>query len=111
MTVVMGVVAPLSVANLPQDTSRFVRAGAWVIAVGFLGFMAWAALAPLDQGVPVPGTMMVEGQRKTLHHPTGAQVERSFGERRGCCSGWPVVDTNERYANSQPGGKPAFAVG
>lgn len=102
MTVVMGVVAPLSVANLPQDTSRFVRAGAWVIAVGFLGFMAWAALAPLDQGVPVPGTMMVEGQRKTLHHPTGAQVERILvKEGDTVAAGQLLIQMNDTQIRSQ----------
>lgn len=102
MTAVMGAMESLSVANLPQDVNRFVRAGSWVIAVGFLGFIAWAAFAPLDQGVPVPGTMMVEGQRKTLHHPTGAQVERILvNEGDAVTAGQLLIQMNDTQIRSQ----------
>ncbi len=102
MTAVTGAMESLSVANLPQDAGRFVGAGIWVIAVGFLGFITWAALAPLDQGIPVPGTMMIEGQRKTLHHPTGAQVERILvSEGDAVTAGQLLIQMNDTQIRSQ----------
>ena len=43
---------------------------------GFVGFIGWAALAPLDKGVAVSGKVMVSGHRKTVQHPAGGIVER-----------------------------------
>jgi protease secretion system membrane fusion protein len=31
------------------------RIGLWALAIGFGGFLLWAALAPLDEGVPSQG--------------------------------------------------------
>lgn len=65
----------LLTTHLPQDASPYLRKGWWVIGLGVAGFLCWASLAPLDKGVPVSGTLIVEGHRKSLHHPTGGQVE------------------------------------
>lgn len=61
--------------HLSQDATPYLRRGWWVIGLGVAGFLCWASLAPLDKGVPVSGTLIVEGYRKSLHHPTGGQVE------------------------------------
>ena len=37
-------------------------------------FMVWATTAPLDGGVNVPGTVVVQGNRKAVQHPTGGVV-------------------------------------
>jgi protease secretion system membrane fusion protein len=50
---------------------RYVRLGWAVILVGLVGFFLWAGLAPLDKGVPVPGTVMVSGHRKAVQHVSG----------------------------------------
>lgn len=50
---------------------RYVRLGWAVIWVGLVGFFLWAGLAPLDKGVPVPGTVMVSGHRKAVQHVSG----------------------------------------
>lgn len=61
--------------QLNTDESRFVRLG-WLIAgVGVVGTLLWAAFAPLDKGVPVQGTVVVEGYRKEVQHPTGGIVD------------------------------------
>src|SRR5262245_43252561 len=60
---------------LKLDIAHHTRIGWWVIGVGLLGFVLWAALAPLDKGVPVPGTVTVTGNRKTLQHPGGGIVD------------------------------------
>lgn len=47
-----------------------------LVLVGFGGFLLWALLAPLDQGVPMSGTLVVSGNRKTIQHPEGGIVEQ-----------------------------------
>jgi HlyD family type I secretion membrane fusion protein len=58
------------------DYGKAVRLGLWVLLVGFGGFLAWAALAPLDEGVPAPGVVSVESKRKRIDHLNGGIVER-----------------------------------
>lgn len=63
--------------QLPDaDYGSAVRLGLWVLVLGFGGFMAWAALAPLDEGVPAPGVVAVESQRKRIDHLNGGIVEK-----------------------------------
>lgn len=57
------------------DPGRFVRAGWWLLTIGFGTLLAWSALAPLDQGVPLSGTLTVAGHRKTVQHQTGGTVD------------------------------------
>jgi len=45
------------------------------VAVTFLLFLAWAMTAPLDAGVVVSGTVVVQGSRKAVQHPGGGVVE------------------------------------
>lgn len=51
------------------------RIGLWVLAVGFGGFLLWAALAPLDEGVPAAGTVAIDTKRKAVQHLTGGIVQ------------------------------------
>lgn len=61
---------------LQLDDTRYSRLG-WLLMIGgFLGFLGWAALAPLDKGVAVSGKVMVSGHRKVVQHPSGGIVER-----------------------------------
>ncbi|MDQ0977414.1 HlyD family type I secretion membrane fusion protein [Pseudomonas synxantha] len=61
---------------LALDDQKYSRLGWWLVLGGFAGFLGWAALAPLDKGVAVPGKVMVSGHRKTVQHPAGGIVER-----------------------------------
>jgi protease secretion system membrane fusion protein len=45
-----------------------------LIAIGV--FIVWALWAPLDNGVHVSGTVMVQGNRKAVQHPQGGVVEK-----------------------------------
>jgi protease secretion system membrane fusion protein len=47
----------------------------WCWPSGFGGFMLWAALAPLDQGVPASGQVVVTGNRKTVQNLGPGMVE------------------------------------
>lgn len=87
---------------LPQDSRLYQRAGWLVIMLGFAGFLLWAALAPLDKGVPVSGMVIIEGQRKTLHHPTGAQVEKiHVSEGEAVKAGQLLIQMNDTQLRAQ----------
>ena len=60
----------------PADTGRAARVGLWALGLGFGGFLLWAALAPLDEGVPAQGTVMVDTKRKTVQHLSGGIIKR-----------------------------------
>ncbi|CAM5423169.1 HlyD family type I secretion periplasmic adaptor subunit [Pseudomonas fragi] len=61
---------------LQLDDTRYSRLGWLLMLGGFLGFLGWAALAPLDKGVAVSGKVMVSGHRKVVQHPSGGIVDR-----------------------------------
>lgn len=56
------------------DDRRYSRLGWLLVLLGFGGFMLWAALAPLDQGVPAPGKVMVSGNRQAVQNLVGGVV-------------------------------------
>ncbi len=57
------------------DTGAVARMGLWVLGVGFGGFMLWAALAPLDEGVPTQAAVSLDSKRMSVQHPTGGLVK------------------------------------
>ena len=61
---------------LSLDEHRPGRVGRWRVLAGFGGFLLWAALAPLDKGVPVSGSVMVAGSRQAVQPPTGGVIEQ-----------------------------------
>ncbi|TRZ57059.1 MAG: HlyD family type I secretion periplasmic adaptor subunit [Rhodocyclaceae bacterium] len=63
---------------LPTDTAQPARIGLWVLGVGFGGFLLWAGLAPLDEGVPTPGMVTIETKRKAVQHLSGGIVKQVF---------------------------------
>jgi membrane fusion protein, protease secretion system len=61
--------------DVNTDTQPYIRLGWWVIVLGIGGFSVWAALAPLDKGVPLSGTVTVSSSKKAVQHLTGGVVE------------------------------------
>jgi protease secretion system membrane fusion protein len=61
--------------RLQTDTGRVARIGLWVLGAGFGGFVLWAGLAPLDEGVPTTGTVSIDTKRKPVQHATGGTVK------------------------------------
>jgi len=57
------------------NPGRSIRWGAWLLVAGFVSFLVWAALAPIDEGVPAPATVMVDTKRQTVQHLTGGIVK------------------------------------
>jgi len=51
-----------------------IRLGLTVAAVFFIGFIGWAALAPLDAAAYADGRLSVIGQRQTVQHREGGVV-------------------------------------
>jgi protease secretion system membrane fusion protein len=56
------------------DTKSPIRFGFWVLIVGFGGFLLWAGLAPLDEGVPCGGMVSISTKRKVVQHLHGGTV-------------------------------------
>ncbi|MCT9809034.1 HlyD family type I secretion periplasmic adaptor subunit [Acidovorax sp. Be4] len=57
-----------------DDGGRAGRIGLWALGLGFGGFLLWAALAPLDEGVPSQGAVAIDTKRKTVQHLSGGIV-------------------------------------
>jgi len=61
--------------NAAFDLGRAGRIGLWALAIGFGGFLLWAALAPLNEGVPSHGQVAIDTKRKTVQHLTGGIIK------------------------------------
>lgn len=68
--------APSDPASLEEvtDTRRPMRFGLWALGIGFGGFLLWASLAPLDEGVPSDGMVVLDTKRKAVQHLSGGIV-------------------------------------
>lgn len=60
---------------LNKDIKKYTRMGWGIVIAGFGGFLIWAALAPLDQGVPLNGKVSVATKRKAVQHQDGGTVD------------------------------------
>ena len=59
----------------PRDFRTPLRIGLAVIFLGLGGFLAWASLAKLDEGVPSHGTLIVDSKRKTIQNVSSGIVK------------------------------------
>lgn len=91
----------VEVLDLNTDTGSYSRLG-WVIVLVFvLGFVVWASFAPLDQGVPMQGTVAVASNRKMIQHQIGGTIDEILvkdGEK--VKSGQVLVRMNATAAKS-----------
>ena len=67
--------APQTPEQAPADTGRSARIGLWALAIGFGGFLLWAAFAPLDEGVPSQGIVAIDTKKKMVQHLTGGLIK------------------------------------
>lgn len=65
-------VTPLTVNT---DAGVYSKLGWIIVVLGFGGFLLWALLAPLDKGVPLPGTVTKQSHRQAVQHQTGGTVQ------------------------------------
>jgi protease secretion system membrane fusion protein len=89
-------------ATLPEaDTRAPIRLGLWVLVAGFAGFVLWAALAPLDQGVIAPATVSTEVRRHTIQHFNGGVIRQvAVAEGQQVKAGDLLVELEEATARA-----------
>ncbi|SOE50104.1 ABC exporter for hemopore HasA, membrane fusion protein (MFP) family component HasE [plant metagenome] len=81
------------------------RLGWWVVLLGFGGFLAWAALAPLDNGVPMPGVVVVSGERQAVDSLGGGVVgELLVREGETVSAGQPLLRLDATRAQGETQG-------
>jgi protease secretion system membrane fusion protein len=61
-----------------RESEQAIRLGLWVLGIGFGGFLIWASVAPLDEGVPSLGVVSIETKRRVIQHLQGGQVKELF---------------------------------
>jgi protease secretion system membrane fusion protein len=87
--------------DLPVDTRSPARIGFWVLAIGFGGFLLWAALAPLDEGVPTSGVVAIDTKRKAVQHLSGGIVKAVYvREGQFVEAGAPVLEIDPATAQA-----------
>ena len=87
---------------LGDDVGKWVRIGIAVLVLGVGGFFVWAAMAPLDEGVPVPGVVTVDMKRKAVQHLTGGIVKKRHVQEAQLVKGGEVLielDDTQARAN------------
>lgn len=91
-------------ASVETDERVGIRFGLTILVVGFGGFLLWASLAPLDEGVPTPGVVAVESKRKTVQHLTGGIVEKILAkEGQAVKEGDVLVKLNDTKIHAERG--------
>jgi HlyD family type I secretion membrane fusion protein len=60
--------------RISDDPTRMIRIGGAVAALFFVGFLGWAALAPLDAGAYAHGVIAVAGNRQAVQNREGGVV-------------------------------------
>lgn len=60
--------------DLSSDSGRAARIGMWALGIGFGGFLLWASMAPLDEGVPSVGMVAIDTKRKAVQHLSGGII-------------------------------------
>jgi membrane fusion protein, protease secretion system len=62
-----------AIENYAQSSGH-TRKGAAILLAGVVGFVLWAAYAPLDEGVPTEGQVSIESNHKVVQHLSGGIV-------------------------------------
>jgi protease secretion system membrane fusion protein len=61
--------------QLSIEIAKVKRIGLWVLGAGLGGFLCFAALIPLDEGVPTQGVVSIDTKRKVIQHLQGGIVK------------------------------------
>jgi membrane fusion protein, protease secretion system len=88
-------------AQQPTTPSNPGRVGFWALAIGFTAFVAWAALAPLDEGVPAPASVSIDTKRQTIQHLSGGIIrEVLVREGQIVTEGQPLIRLDQATARA-----------
>lgn len=58
-----------------KSASFYLRYGIYLTVIFFLVLIYWGWLAPLDEGIPAQGNVVLESSSKTVQHPQGGIIE------------------------------------
>ena len=84
------------------DAKSHSRLGWWIVIAGVGGFILWASFAPLDQGVPVSGTVTEASSKKSVQHPSGGVVGQILVKDGDVVkAGQPLLEMNDIQVKSQ----------
>ena len=98
--------SPLDATDvIPKETvthaGRSARIGLWALGIGFGGFLLWAGLAPLDEGVPGQGMVTLDTKSKTVQHLTGGLIKEILvGEGDHVQEGQLLIRLDEAVARA-----------
>ncbi len=88
--------------NTMSESDKVARFGLWAVIIGFGGFMLWAIFVPLSEGVVASGSVMVEGNRKTIQHLEGGIVSAiHVKEGAKVKAGEILVELDNTQSNAQ----------
>ncbi|MYN13966.1 HlyD family type I secretion periplasmic adaptor subunit [Pusillimonas sp. TS35] len=88
--------------RVDTDFTAPLRWGLAVLLLGFGGFAAWAAFAPLDAGITANGSVKVAGNRKAIQHQEGGTIDEILvREGDHVKAGQTVVRLNATRAQSE----------
>lgn len=91
-----------SPAKTMSESDKVARFGMWAVIIGFGGFMLWAIFVPLSEGVVASGSVMVEGNRKTIQHLEGGIVSAIYvKEGAKVKAGEILVELDNTQSNAQ----------
>jgi len=78
-----------------------IRTGMIVVGVFVIGFLGWAALAPLDSALVAQGVVVVETHRKTIQHLEGGIVSTIYvTDGQKVAAGEPLVQLDDTEAKA-----------
>jgi len=84
-----------------RDTHRTAKIGLLILLAFLVTFLLWAFLAPLDEGVPAPGTVTVEYKRKVVQHQSGGIVKKILvKESQFMKAGDPLIQLDDTIAKA-----------
>ncbi len=88
-------------ADAMPDAARAGRIGAWALALGVAAFFAWAGFAPLDEGVPAAGSVVLDTKRKAVQHLSGGIVKTVLvREGDAVAAGQPLIELDAAVAQA-----------
>ncbi len=83
------------------QTTPHIRKAAMALGIGFLVFLLWAIFAPLDEGVPAQGSVVIDNKRKAIQHLQGGIIrEVRVGEGASVEEGQVLVILEQAMAKA-----------
>ncbi|HEY2069580.1 MAG TPA: HlyD family type I secretion periplasmic adaptor subunit [Rhizomicrobium sp.] len=83
-------------------TGRIARMGLATVIVFVVGFLVWAAFAPLDSALMAPGVLVVETHTKTIQHLEGGIIKDiNVKEGQSVAAGQVLIQLDDTQARVQ----------